>query len=468
MIEPGANSSEYPATAKTALVPFPLLLTAGVLSLCLLYLPFVLPPGVFLGLLLLLGTLVVALTASWLRWGTPYSLVSLFFVIASFHALFGYFTAQPSSDTIWIESFFDRAYEEAFLVVAIGLFFSALGFAWTVAKSGGGWEGRWASLVVNERRLLIASRLGVLLGSTIMFYIALQLDYAPILASAPGVARYVTASLTDDFRQYEWFLNRAMDLLTYCLPLLLLPRVRGRLRVDSLLAIVGCLALLVPLRRANVLSLVFMVFLCGFLRDRKKALRYLAILPLFALVYFASQIAFLDVLGLDWDQRVAISIVGSALPEVRDLGWMTSLLDGQRFYGATLIQPFVMLPSFLSDYSQNYSLRAISTKLIGLDAEGQTGGLRVTLAGEGFLNFGYIGTMGVMLVLGAFTGFLDRALRSVQRSVSVTGAYLGSLGMVWLCFWLYLAGTQAAATIKIGLVVVALMMWFGQLRVRSV
>ena len=147
-----------------------------------------------------------------------------------------------------------------------------------------------------------------------------------------------------------------------------------------------------------------------------------------------------------------LGAVGSALPEVRDLGWVMSLSD-EKWGGVTFVQALLPVPSFVSDFSQTYSLRQVTTRIIGMDQDGQTGGLRLTLAGESYFNFGYTGVVIVCALFGAACAALDVATDLLRKGKGMAGLYISSLLFGWLCFWLYLGGTQAAATIKIGLVV---------------
>src|SRR5207249_4239306 len=122
---------------------------------------------------------------------------------------------------------------------------------------------------------------------------------------------------------------------------------------------------------------------------------------------------------------------GSALPEIRDLGWMFQLTHGDRWWGSTFVQPVLPLPSFAVPWVEEHSLRTVTTKLIGLDRE-STGGLRLTLAGESFLNFGTLGVLAICFCWGLAVRWLNSGIRSLSTSRLHT--YLLSLALSWIAF----------------------------------
>src|SRR5262249_50438713 len=97
-----------------------------------------------------------------------------------------------------------------------------------------------------------------------------------------------------------------------------------------------------------------------------------------------------------------------------------------------------------------HSLRAISTRLIGVDQTGQSGGLRLTLMGEGYINFGYLGTILASFLWGCGVAWCEERLHVVEGTQSEFANYVSVMWFVWLCFLIYLAGTQAAAFVKMG------------------
>jgi hypothetical protein len=313
----------------------------------------------------------------------------------------------------------------------------------------------FAHLSVDEQVLVRwATRLCMLGGFLVIFTYA-RLGMLPFLADNLGVARYFTASVSETYKRDEWIVNRGLDLLMYSVPIIFCFGFWNRKKKYQVLAVLGFVTLLLPLRRSMLISLACMFLIMNSIRTQVLAKKYVAAILLLVVAYGASQMLFLTgILGQDsFDMKVAAAGVGSALPEVRDLGWVMSLAHEDKYWGATLVQAFVPVPSFLSDFSQKNSLRNVTTSLIGLDNEETTGGLRLTLAGEGYLNFGYAGASILCGILGYALANLNRIF--LRPPAGLYRVYLLAQIFTWLCFWVYLAGTQAAATIKIGLLNIA-------------
>src|SRR5208283_1140442 len=116
------------------------------------------------------------------------------------------------------------------------------------------------------------------------------------------------------------------------------------------------------------------------------------------------------------------------------------------------------------DWSSTHSLRAISTKLIGLDQTGETGGLRLTILGEGYINFGYWGAIVAGFVWGMVVGWCEKLLQSTGKQDCLIANYVVVLSFVGVCFLIYLAGTQAAATVKVGGLLVLGIAWASKYR----
>jgi hypothetical protein len=254
-----------------------------------------------------------------------------------------------------------------------------------------------------------------------------------------------------------------MDLLTVSLPFVLFGAGKHPRILRIIPAGIGCIALLVPLRRANLLAAALAVLiLVGIERGSLYQLTR-KVLVCIAIVYIVSQCIFLiGIIAMDVSPRQVLMISSTALPEVRDLAWTLSLLHGESLNGTTFAQALIPLPSIASDWSSSHSLRAISTKLIGLDETSETGGLRLTVIGEGYINFGYIGAIAVGFLWGLAVGWCELVIQATGKNKPGFTNYGAALCFVWICFLVYLAGTQAAASIKIGAMVVLGVAWAGE------
>ncbi len=403
-----------------------------------------------LATLLLAGGLAVSCTVARVTAANDLPLVRMFFVVAACHAAIGYLIAGPTSRLIWIGTSAAEDYAHAFVVISAGLFSATVAYAIVATRRQPRFIGFCRKWQFNDARLLAFARILVVPGIAAIVFVYARIGLVPLLADSPGRARYINYQVSDDFLVYEWIVSRALDLLTFSLPLIIGSAVWNRKWLDRLLALAGAAAFLVPLRRANMLSVVIVLVLMHWLKTGRTQLKHVAIVLVLAAVYAASQLVFINLWLADFESDTAFAVAGSALPEVRDLGWTIDLMDGDRLNGTTFLQALVPLPSLVSDFSQTHSLRAVTSRLIGLDAERRTGGLRLTLAGEAYLNFGYFGPVLVGALFGMVCAYLEAVIDELKKRRTTWANYTAAVLFVWICFWVYLGGTQAAATIKIG------------------
>ena len=112
----------------------------------------------------------------------------------------------------------------------------------------------------------------------------------------------------------------------------------------------------------------------------------------------------------------------------------------------------------MSPWIQEHGLRGLTTRMIGYDWD-EMGGLRITLAGEGYLNFGMVGAM----ALGALWGWGMRKISGVVdaagESRSVVDCYFAALLVSWMAFWIHLGGSQASGVVRSSVVLLAVMLY---------
>ena len=415
-------------------------------------------PGLLVptGVCLLLATITIVRGTATRNLGSTRTLCVLFFSLAVAHVFIGYLSAGLTTQHTSIRSNADVYFANALLINSIGLLAAALGYSFKLDGPPASLY-RGCSLLVNPDLADQLFRLLLIAGAVLMFVVYWRLgflDYLTVPAKWPFL-RYITSDIAGGSARDEWLANRAMDLLTVSMPFLVYRIAKRPRLVGILLVIVGYLALLLPLRRANLLAVVFAsVILMGIGRQDVYRLtrRWLFVV---ASIYVFTQCLFLfSVFYNDLDAESVLSVSSTALPEVRDLAWTLNRLDGQRLNGVTFAQALVPLPSLASDWSATHSLRAISTKLIGVDQTGESGGLRLTLMGESYINFGYLGTIAVGFFWGCAVAWCERLLVAIQRTRSEFANYIAVMCFVWICFLVYLAGTQAAASVKTGALLV--------------
>jgi hypothetical protein len=418
------------------------------------------------GLSLLAGTIAVTRNAASQRLGTTRTLCVLFFTLAVMHILFGFLAAGLTTEHTSILSNDDIFFSQSMLINSVGLFAGAIGYCCSLGY-------RSSELIPGIPDLVdkqIAGgifRLLLVLGSAGMFFAYWKLgffDYISEPAKWPFM-RYVTSDIFGGTAADEWIVNRAMDLISVSLPFILFCSIKRRSTTGILLSIFGYLALLLPLRRANLLAvtLTFLILLAIERQDVYRVTR--KVLACAALLYIVSQCIFLfGIFERDTTPKQVLTVASTALPEVRDLGWTISLLGGETLNGVTFAQALIPLPSISSDWSSSHSLRAISTKLIGLDETRQTGGLRLTIFGEGYINFGYFGAIGAGFFWGLAVGWCEKLLQATGKHRTDFANYAAVMCFVWICFLIYLAGTQAAATVKVGGLLVLGVAWASKYR----
>ena len=371
------------------------------------------------------------------------SLIAVFFLFAALHCVAGYVLSFRGEESIyWLATGQGLWFAKAAFAIALGLF--AMATAYRCSNHG---QPTWINrLVIDEDRLLKVSRLAVIAAAAAMFYLYSRfsiIDLALQNLTEIGKLRYLGSESASD----AYFVVRLSDVLVFTLPLFWLIR---RTKWDTLLCFVGFVALLLPLRRAALFSVLFTALL---VQARTIGYRKLVILLLvFIVIFGASQVALLSFTGND-----ASTSLASALSEVRDLGWAMELIHGNYFNGVTLIQPFDPFPGLIDSWKHTHSIAYITAELLNVDPESRSfGGLRITLAGEAFLNLWFFGPVIFGYMLGLCAAW---ARRSMQNATTMPIRYLSVMSFIWICLWLYIAGTQAVATLKFG-VLVLFMVYF--------
>lgn len=394
------------------------------------------------------------------RFGSCATVIGLFVVVAICHGAVGYVMAGPTAISIWIGTAADRVYATAFLVVSAGLLASVLGYAVAVPRPMTGMCGMIRRFTADDGRLIQAGRIFAIAGSALMFAVYAAVGIVPMLVDSFSRVRYLSGA-GDEFVIYDWLAARALDLLSFGFPLVFVSSLWRRRKLDWLLSATSGIALLIPLRRANLLTALFQVLILGALRAGKLSRRRMAAAGALVALYGFSQLLFVSFANLgELDVDRGIVIAAGALPEIRDLGWTIELIGNERLNGQTFVQALVPIPSFLSDFSQTSSLRAITSRMIGLDMQRQTGGLRLTLAGEAYLNFDLFGPVMVGFLFGVLCAVVEIAFRELRDRHALWAYFTAALLFVWTCFWLYLGGTQSAATIKIGSALLIASLWW--------
>lgn len=389
--------------------------------------------------------------------------LSAFFLVAAAHDIYGYWAAGSSTDAIAIGSNAGRLFRSAMLVIAATLFTAAVTYD-AVSRLPAPWADRFGrKFHVSDNKLVLVARWFVVLGSLCILYVVINTGFMPILASDPGTARYIADALGPSYKLYDWILHRGLDLLTWATPLVLLSALILRRRLDWLLGGGGVLGILITLERAYLLSVFVVLLLTVSYFIRRFPRKYLVFLALLVAAYYGSQLVFLRALSAEPGTGTFTTALLSALPEVRDLGWTMSLAGDRRLYGATFIVPLLVGPGIATNFKTHYGLGYVTIHLAGYEGEA-TGGLRITLAGEGYLNFGVVGCLVIGVVFGYLCAALAKLTGALLKKRNLASSYLVSAFFTWLCFWLYLGGTANAEPIRNGMTSVLMMFLLARVR----
>jgi hypothetical protein len=368
--------------------------------------------------------------------------VRVVFALLALHVLVGYLLAPSSAPWIVSGTLDDRAFSLSFVVIASGLM--AASFAFNLSAPSRGWLPR-----IDTGKLVKVAK-WMTLGATVgIFYLYDRNNLLPwqVDILSMGELRYQISGVD------EWLIHRSADVLMITVPLLFL--FKGTAKLFSL---VGLLGLAITFTRAPILAVILVVVLSNVIRTGK-LWKLLLTVGVVLSVYAASQLFYSGLLGGEFPLENAYLSMTSGLPEVRDLGWILWLNGHDWHWGTTLIQPLLPIPTFMSPWIQEHGLRGLTTRMIGHDWD-EMGGLRITLAGEGYLNFGMVGAM----TLGALWGWGMRRISGVVEAAgesrAVVDSYFAALLVSWMAFWIHLGGSQASGVVRSGVLILAALLYF--------
>ena len=112
--------------------------------------------------------------------------------------------------------------------------------------------------------------------------------------------------------------------------------------------------------------------------------------------------------SVDILQTVSFQIFfGNNFSDFRDYAWILSGFDGRLYHGMTYLAGYMALvPSFISEFRNDFRMGIITSTLAGLDPQFHAG-LRPTLFGEAYLNFGISGVVFIATLFGFYFGKLQ-------------------------------------------------------------
>lgn len=97
-------------------------------------------------------------------------------------------------------------------------------------------------------------------------------------------------------------------------------------------------------------------------------------------------------------------LFGNNFSDFRDYAWILSGFSGQFYNGMTYLAGYMALvPTFISEFRYEYGIGRVTSTLAGLNPDFH-GGLRPTMFGEAYLNFGIAGVVAIATFFGFYLG----------------------------------------------------------------
>jgi len=395
--------------------------------------------------------LVAALLASKRRTGMILTPVTVFFLFACAHVVFGRYAAAVLTDQY---SFVSRAalgpfLDQSFLVISTGLTCCLLGFAMFPCTSPGRIAARLDQISCKGAMDQICARSRVLILVSIpLIIIGLQmLGGIPLLSDNPRHDRYLL-NFTPEHRLDTFLVNRGRELIVFPAAALALGwYFRKRRVIDAFFVVLAAAGCMLTATRAPLLICTSIVMTVLVWKGHFKAVA-VAMAVVFA-VLIASELALGGDSNTNTGEWTTLQGIGADLAEVRDLGWVL-LKQDEPYWGLTFIAGLVPIPSFASDFTQTYHLRTVTLNAIGFPLTAAHGGLRITYSGEWYLNFGWPGVVAGGLLYGWmcswFSGLFYR-LRKAPLAYPV-GACVVACAWATLSFMVYMSGSASGGTLK--------------------
>ncbi|UHS58971.1 O-antigen polymerase [Agrobacterium vaccinii] len=173
----------------------------------------------------------------------------------------------------------------------------------------------------------------------------------------------------------------------------------------------SALGLMIGTRGASI-EVLFMFVVCLIIAYRYKNLATFTL----SIVGFVTVAIVIGILRSTADGNDSVDILqvvsyqilyGNNFSDFRDYAWILSGFDGHFYRGMTYLAGYMALvPSFISEFRNDFRMGIITSTLAGLDPQFHAG-LRPTLFGEAYLNFGVPGVMAIATLFGFYFGKLQ-------------------------------------------------------------
>lgn len=159
--------------------------------------------------------------------------------------------------------------------------------------------------------------------------------------------------------------------------------------------------------------------------------------------------------------KTSIDFFGVQIRETARLIYNFELSGQSYYYGKTYLAAFLgFLPTKYFDFKENYLIGRVVLQLYGQDKE-TSGGPRVGIMGEGYINLGYLGVIISAVIVGIIAWFLDKLQYEYIMSfaetklTAMTGLFFVFIHLVW---GIFLDGSAAIQTFIIRSILISIIL----------
>jgi len=373
-----------------------------------------LKPAVGFSLVLLVGLLVaiahlpfvvfaITLLAVLIIQVADNSLGSWFLILASLHAVWSYLSVTMpggSSSLANNASFFAL---EAFQIYLVGIAAMLVGYGLSSKP-----RISWHAIALDYKRFDRWTLTFAIIGSLLMAYVLAEIGFVQMILTGTFSRYFGEEQVGANYSLYQSLLRRALAILVIACPLLFLRWQQTRSKALFLSAAISLLFMLSTVRRGPIFTALVALVLSNTIAGKHRRLIAIALIS-FVAAFFILQALLITV---DTNASGALAstayVLRSATSEVNDLAWVLSEWNRHWYMGATWLAAVWPVPATMSSFKDTYVLTLVTKDMVGLSREFESGGLRISMFGEAYLNFGYAAVIGLGLLFGFLVRKFDR------------------------------------------------------------
>ena len=240
-------------------------------------------------------------------------------------------------------------------------------------------------------------------------YVFYEIGFVQMLLTGTFDRYFGEAQAGPAFMLYQSLIRRGVAVLGITIPILLLRWQECKSRLLLVLASVGLLSMVATAHRGYVAVTVMSFAVTNAVYGRNRKAIVVIVLAL-VIAFFSAQALFVNIdSSSDGVLNGAMFVLRSGSTEVNDLAWVLSEWNHHWYMGATWAAAVLPIPATISSFKDTYVLSSVTKDIAGIPRESGGGGLRISMFGEAYLNFGF----GGVIVLGFLFGVLVRKTNSL-------------------------------------------------------